>query len=77
MPKFSYKAKWFVSDGAYVDMQNRSDKKFRLAVGSFKEEYSNHVEIITREIKPLSVVPSVDSLIIQDLRTGKMLLVSC
>lgn len=29
-------------------LQNRSDKKFRLAVGSFKEEYSNHVEIITR-----------------------------
>lgn len=28
-------------------VQNRADKKFRLAVGSFKEEYSNQVEIIT------------------------------
>ena len=29
-------------------VQNRRDKKFRLAVGSFIEEYENYVEIITR-----------------------------
>jgi len=28
-------------------MQNRRDKKFRLAVGSFIEELNNRVEIIT------------------------------
>ena len=28
--------------------QNRRDKRFRLAVGSFLEERNNHVEIITR-----------------------------
>lgn len=28
-------------------VQNRRDKKFRLAVGSFIEEYENQVEIIT------------------------------
>ena len=30
-------------------VQNRSNKSFRLAVGSFKEEYANNVEIIQRE----------------------------
>ena len=28
-------------------LQNRKDQKFRLAVGSFIEEYNNSVEIIT------------------------------
>ena len=32
----------------HVPVQNRRDKKFRLAVGSFIEEYENYVEIITR-----------------------------
>ena len=30
--------------------QNRRDKKFRLAVASFNEEYNNYVEIITRAL---------------------------
>ena len=30
--------------------QNRRDKKFRLAVASFNEEYNNYVEIITRTV---------------------------
>jgi uncharacterized short protein YbdD (DUF466 family) len=28
-------------------LQNRRDKKFRLAVGSFIEDYDNYVDIIT------------------------------
>ena len=31
-----------------ISKQNRRDKKFRLAVGSFLEERNNHVEVITR-----------------------------
>jgi len=40
---FTYESK----DPCYaLNWSNRSDKRFRLAVGSFKEEYANHVEII-------------------------------
>lgn len=33
---------------ASLFLQNRKDQKFRLAVGSFIEDYDNSVEIITR-----------------------------
>lgn len=37
-------------------LQNRRDKKFRLAVGSFIEKFDNNVEIITRTKETLLVL---------------------
>lgn len=34
-------------DICFVALQNRQEHRFRLAVGSFIEEYQNRIEIIT------------------------------
>ncbi len=39
-------------------LQNRRDQKFRLAVGSFLEDYNNKVEIITRMFTLHSCAPA-------------------
>ena len=40
---------------ALPDLQNREDKRFRLAVGTFKEEMQNRVELVTRETAMLAL----------------------
>ena len=37
------------------DLQNREDKRFRLAVGTFKEEMQNRVELVTCETAMLEL----------------------
>ena len=37
------------------DLQNREDKRFRLAVGTFKEEMQNRVELVTCETARLEL----------------------
>ena len=47
------------TDLTTVGLQNRRDKKFRLAVGSFIEDLDNRVEIITRKLRICSAVPCI------------------
>lgn len=44
-----------IAHAVLSDLQNREDKRFRLAVGTFKEEVQNRVELVTCETARLEL----------------------